>query len=253
MDAVSDRHIGDAATSSDAWAQWLASRADRRAITLEGLLPATARLVVVAPHPDDELLTCGGLMQLHAAHGGRVTVIVVTDGEASHGPASDHSRATLGSQRRAESDAGLARLGLPAAAAVRLHLPDGGLRERRNELAGALESLVDEADVVVSTWRLDGHPDHEAVGELSQQIAQRTGAGYAAAPVWMWHWAAPEDRRIPWQDLRGLRLDHAVVAHKLAALAEHRSQFMTRGGASPAVLDPPILQRAAWFTEYFFV
>lgn len=254
MAPVSDRHIGIAGTSSTAWADWLDANAAQRALDLNRLLPSTGRLVVVAPHPDDEVLTCGGLLQLHASRGGDCRIVIVTDGEASHGPASVETRAALGLQRRNESDAGMAQLGLASDVAVRLGLPDGGLRSARDALAEALASLMQPADCVVSTWHLDGHPDHETVGEVAQQVAATVGASYASAPVWMWHWATPGDPRIPWQNLRGLPLEQANIDRKLSALFEHRSQFVHRDGHDTgAVLDRPILQRAAWSKEYFFV
>ena len=42
------------------------------------------RVVVVAPHPDDEVLAAGGLMRWMACRGREVLVVGVTDGEASH-------------------------------------------------------------------------------------------------------------------------------------------------------------------------
>ena len=254
MAPVSDRHIAIAGTSSTAWASWLDSSVARCTVDLNQLLPASGRLVVVAPHPDDEVLTCGGLLQLHASRGGDCRIVIVTDGEASHGPASVETREALGRLRRNESDAGIARLGLAGDVAVRLGLPDGGLHAAQGALAAALAPLVRAGDCIVSTWHLDGHPDHETVGEVAQRVAATVGASYASAPVWMWHWAERGDPRIPWQDLRALPLDQANVDRKLSALFEHRSQFVDRDGHDTgAVLDRPILQRAAWPKEYFFV
>ncbi len=41
------------------------------------------RVVIVAPHPDDETLGAGGAALLHRQAGDRVAVVVVTDGRAS--------------------------------------------------------------------------------------------------------------------------------------------------------------------------
>ena len=38
------------------------------------------RLLVLAPHPDDEVIGCGGLIALHVREGRQVRVVVVTDG-----------------------------------------------------------------------------------------------------------------------------------------------------------------------------
>src|ERR1700761_1545366 len=63
----------------------------RRSRRLTALAPTTAvqpdRLVVVAPHPDDEVLGTAGLIQQMLVHDIAVEVIAVTDGDASHAPA----------------------------------------------------------------------------------------------------------------------------------------------------------------------
>lgn len=66
----------------------------------------TMRLLVLAPHPDDEILGCAGLMSRVTKEGGLVKVVVVTDGGLAGNP----------DVRRHESDAGLAELHLEAAA-----------------------------------------------------------------------------------------------------------------------------------------
>lgn len=53
-------------------------------ISVEQLVPDGHRAVIIAPHPDDEVLGCGGLMQGLAALGRPIQLISVTDGSASH-------------------------------------------------------------------------------------------------------------------------------------------------------------------------
>ena len=38
--------------------------------------------LVIAAHPDDEVLGCGGVMALHARAGDSVTVVIVCEGES---------------------------------------------------------------------------------------------------------------------------------------------------------------------------
>ena len=53
-------------------------------IGIDELMPAGARAVIVAPHPDDEVLGCGGLLQLLAARQIPVLLVSVTAGTASN-------------------------------------------------------------------------------------------------------------------------------------------------------------------------
>ena len=49
-------------------------------------IPAVSSAIVVAPHPDDEILGAAGLLQVLAGRGVPVQVCAVTDGEASIPP-----------------------------------------------------------------------------------------------------------------------------------------------------------------------
>ncbi|MDB5892518.1 MAG: hypothetical protein JWQ88_49, partial [Rhodoferax sp.] len=158
-------------------------------LSLDTWLPLGARLVVVAPHPDDEVLAAGGLISRHAAGGGECLVVAVTDGEASHPGSAIWTPAELARMRRAESNDGLRALGLRRAEIARLGLADGGVLAHRTQLAAGLALVLRPSDVVVTTWRLDGHPDHEATGETTADVCDHLGCRLLEAPVWMWHWA----------------------------------------------------------------
>ena len=70
-------------TSETQWQPWLQQHLSRPKPFAQWL-PDTARLVVLAPHPDDEVLACGALLALHTAPGGASLIVAITDGEASH-------------------------------------------------------------------------------------------------------------------------------------------------------------------------
>jgi LmbE family N-acetylglucosaminyl deacetylase len=99
-------------------------------------VPAMTRLLVIAPHPDDEVLGAGGLMQRVKAGGGAVRVVYLTDGDGypEGVKEEDHVEAPTakdylgyGKQRRREARAALVRLGLADAFQTFLGFPDGGL------------------------------------------------------------------------------------------------------------------------------
>ncbi len=99
-------------------------------------VPEATRLLVIAPHPDDEVLAAGGLMQRVHATGGAVRVVYLTDGEGYPEGVreEDHVQTPTpkdylgyGKQRRREARAALVRLGLADAFQTFLGFPDSGL------------------------------------------------------------------------------------------------------------------------------
>jgi len=250
MGAVAERRIAAQGTPEQAWAPLL----QRLPVcSLDSLVAADAKLVVVAPHPDDEVLACGGLLHAHAARGGSSMVIAVTDGEASHVANSSWNGAALAARRRQESAQGLQRLGVSNCAVVRLGLPDGRVQQHRDTLCSALMQLLHAKDVVVTTWQLDGHPDHEAVGDAVVLACAHTRARCLQAPVWMWHWSSAQDAGVPWQRMQAFPLTPAARQRKRAALAAHASQLTPRSDTSGPVLDELIVARAGRPAEYFFI
>ena len=245
------RILDDGTTDEAAWRDWLGTL-QPPTLALDTFVSMGQRLVVVSPHPDDEVLACGGLLALHAQRGGAVAIVAVTDGEASHRRDPAWPARRLASARRVERRRGLARLGLTAGSVTRLGLPDTAVASHRGALQRGLRQVLRPTDCVVSPWRLDGHPDHDAAGTETALVCADLGCRLIEAPVWMWHWSAPADARVPWQRLRALALPPEAMTRKAAALAEHTTQLGARGDDAP-VLGPAIRARAAWGAEYFLV
>lgn len=239
MDVVEkedDRAIRGEGTTEAEWHAWTGLHR-MQATTAQALVPDGARAVVVAPHPDDEVLAVGGLLAQLARRGTAVRVILVTDGTASHRGSRDWPADRLGRERPRESRDALRRLGVDAEP-LRLGLPDGGLQGLESLLAARLAPLLERDDVVFTTWRRDGHPDHEATGHACAFAAARVGPRLVEVPVWAWHWAAPGDPRIPWARARCLALDPDASRRKRDAVQAFASQLQP----DPSTGRPPILR-----------
>jgi LmbE family N-acetylglucosaminyl deacetylase len=213
---------------------------------------ARDRVVVIAAHPDDETLGAGGLVAACARRGIAVSVVVASDGEASHPRSPTHSAARLAAIRRVEVQRALDTLA-PAVRVRFLGLPDGQLAGHHEALRMHLEQFARDATHLVSPWIGDRHPDHEACGSVAAELARATGARHWQYPVWAWHWGRPGTDDLPWGQLQRLALSAADVAVKEQALLCHVSQHAP---LSPAVGDEAILppQMLAHFTrpdEYF--
>ncbi len=118
------------------------------------------RVVLFAPHPDDEVLGAGGMLAFHARRGDEVRVIVATDGAA--GAATAAEREALRAKREDESRRAAAVLGVSD---VRfLALEDGALGSRPDlvaKLSSELESFGPE--LVYAPSPFEYHPDHRAL------------------------------------------------------------------------------------------
>jgi LmbE family N-acetylglucosaminyl deacetylase len=217
------------------------------------LPPDPASPLVVAPHPDDEILGAAGLLARAARTGAPAEVVAVTDGEASHPDSVVVTRERLAAIRRRETDEALRRLGAAGRPVHRLGHPDGAVDE--DALTVALAGLLHPGRRCVATWRHDGHPDHEAVGRAAARACAATGAVLIEYPVWTWHWAEPADPRVPWAAARALVLTPDERERKRAAIAAFVSQIAPLGPApaDAAILPSHVLARFDRPVEVFFV
>lgn len=213
-------------------ARWLPARSPLAALRGDPLDPGTlGRVVVLAPHPDDESLGCGGLLAALARRGEEVRVVFASDGEGSHRRSRSHPPDRLGALRRAEARAALAVLGVPEGAARFLALPDRSIpgpdAPGFDDAVAAFARAVDgfPADTVVLPWRRDPSADHRAAWAVADRGCRVAGLATARRleyPVWLWH--DPTDRpRNGEVRVLELAIGPDLDAKRRAILA-HRSQ-----------------------------
>ena len=195
--------------------------------TPDALLGAGVPLIL-APHPDDESLGCGGLIAACCAMGRPPIVVVLTDGARSHPGSAAFPPARLVALRAAETRAAVAALGL---APSRLHfmgLPDGEVPrtgQAMQDAAVALAAIAQRAGVgtILGSWEHDPHADHLAAHTIAARAAALTGTRLLSYPVW--GWALPPRRRLDVGAIVGARIDiTAQLPLKRRAIAAHASQ-----------------------------
>ena len=225
---------------------------------LASLSPA----LVVAPHPDDESLGCGGLLALLGDAGVDVHPVLVTDGAASH----PNSRRFDAEARRALRDAewrhALSCLGLGNAQPHRLGWPDGDVPvasdPRFASATAALRTLLDQIDpeLVLLPWRRDPHPDHRA----SHALVRAALRGRTPAPRCLEYVVWTEDRGVAGDmpragEARCWSLDiSAALGRKCLAIAAHRSQhgYVITDDPGGFVISAEMRRRSERPREYFF-
>ncbi|WP_439534012.1 PIG-L deacetylase family protein [Polymorphobacter sp.] len=193
-------------------ARWHAAS---RPTDLAALLGTTRTIGIVVPHPDDETLGCGGLVAAAAALGLDVTVTLLTDGDASHPGSRAWPPARLARRRRQEAIEAVAGLTGGAGRVVFAGASDGQLADRPDTAR-----LVPPADLYVTCWRDDPHPDHRAAYGIAETVARSRGVPLLAFPLWVL------DTAIAVPDLPLYRLDVSPqLALKRRALTAHSSQL----------------------------
>ncbi len=223
---------------------------------IEQLLPAGSRAVIVAPHPDDEVLGCGGLMQMLGQQQIPMLLISVTAGTASNMGSHYWTPQRLSIARPLESGQALHRLGLEQSQYKWLHagFPDTQVNLFEDELSQFLLGYLQPNDVVFTTWRADGHSDHEATARACLAACEQAQVPLREIPIWAWHWADPEDSRIPWERARKLPLDTWTQARKRHAIQAFVSQIHPDPLADlPPVLPACALERLQQPFELLFV
>jgi LmbE family N-acetylglucosaminyl deacetylase len=146
-----------------------------------------AGLMVLAPHPDDESLAAGGLIQRALGYGARVSVVFISDGENNPWPQrvlerrvwiGARQRAGWARRRRAEADAAMRTLGVAPASVHRLGWPDGGitwmLLDDTAAMLATMRGLVERErpTLLVLPDLVDRHPDHSAIHVLMEMVFQ---------------------------------------------------------------------------------
>ena len=190
-------------------------------------------LLVVAPHPDDETLGCGGLIALALRRGLTVHTVFVTDGGASHPGSAAWNRRRLAERREREAGEALRQLGAGAEPRTFLRLRDADMPARGSpaharavaEIAAILGDL--SPALALLPWRRDPHRDHQDSWQLAMNAIAASGRSpeileYA---IWLDELGQPGDRpRVG--EMEEVLIDvSAGLEAKRHAIEAHESQL----------------------------
>lgn len=202
------------------------------------------RVLILYPHPDDEVLSCGGYIGQLRAAGAQVTLATLTKGEC--GTPDAHTDVRLKHIRSAEAHAAAQILGVSRL--IIEDFGDGKLEHKQSFLQKYVRSLMTEIqpDLVI-TYDLSGlygHTDHVALSEAVTAVRARyfpdTALWYNTLPVRLLQLAKlPEHMaKDPKFRSRCLRPTHKVWVGwswlaKAKAIRAYRSQFESFSSALP--------------------
>lgn len=126
------------------------------------------RILIVAPHPDDETLGCGGILALY---GPQCDVLLMTDGRKG-GPA-DGSQTEEQTAAIRKSEFELAMDGFGIHEYKELAIPDSTLKANKNKVSGM---NLKGYDYIFVPNRSERHPDHRAAYDIIKRLCKRQKA-----------------------------------------------------------------------------
>ncbi len=197
------------------------------------------RILILAPHPDDETLAAGGLTLRALASGAQVQVIFLTDGDNSpwvqriverRWRIGSEDRARFGNRRCNEATRALSILGVPLENVSFWSYPDQGMTDllinNSREIVDRLVSKIEEWDptVLVTPSMLDLHPDHNATAVMVYFALNRLKDKQAPKHIlsYIIHGKNIIDKTA---EAAKIRLNQEEKEKKLKALTCHKSQM----------------------------
>ncbi|MBE9137634.1 PIG-L family deacetylase [Nodosilinea sp. LEGE 07088] len=196
-------------------------------------LSVSGPVLVVAPHPDDETLGCGGALALLRAQSLSVRVLVVSDGTQSHPRSRLYPGPQLRQLREAETLAALALLGVPRSHVTFLGLPDGRVPHLGLASPGAAAAALGQCQQVVERvaprtiflpYQFDPHRDHRATWSLVQRAIAvlPQPPRLIEYPIWDWDLQRRQPLNAQYQAWRLNIAPYVEIKHQ--AIACYRSQ-----------------------------
>ncbi len=208
---------------------------------------ARTRLLVIAPHPDDETIATGLLVQQVRAAGGEVRIVLLTAGDNNPWPqrwlerrwrigAVDRQR--WASRRSAELQQALASLGLPPSTLQALGWSDLGVTDMLLHSTGHAVATVMRAldqfspDLIVLPSLQDRHPDHSAA-----HVLVRLALASRVAPPMLFAYLVHGQAGAG--DFVQIDATPAQVSNKRAALQAYGSQIALSGKRLRRLVERP--------------
>jgi LmbE family N-acetylglucosaminyl deacetylase len=230
--------------------------ASRRGLTFH----SQGAILIAAPHPDDEVLGCGGLITRVLSKGGQVSVIVFTGGECSHSSCCSIAGEVVKQARRELTMKAAECLSLAKNNITFLDWGDGQIgrdgpdesSHKVEELAGWIARLRPEA--VFAPHPFEGWPDHEAAERITRAAMEQSGVVCRLFHYCVWFWFSMPLRnalKIYWRKARLLDIAD-VYERKQAAMEAYLKPCAPCGNPWSGVLPRELVRAFRWKKELFF-
>ncbi len=217
-------------------------------------------VMILAPHPDDESLSCGGTIAMLAEGDKKVVVVFITDGSMSHPNSKKYPAQKLAATRKAEAIAALNELNVFENNIFFFDKKDRSLPCRNEpgfeQNAEALKQLIDmcKPDLIFVPYQKDPHPDHRATWQMLMHIRTNTQKVFSILEYLIWLYNLGKDDDLPKEKFTCKYIDiKNYTVQKQKAIAQHVSQTTKLIDDDPQgfILTPDVLQHFNMNKEFF--
>ncbi|MHC5671884.1 PIG-L deacetylase family protein [Nostoc sp.] len=190
---------------------------------------ASSPVLIVAPHPDDETLGCGGAIALLRSLNCHVQVLVISDGTLSHPRSRKYPADTLRSLREAETLSALKLLGVEVNHVTFWRMQDGSISTQYQSVVVSCRAYITEVapQIIFLPWRDDPHADHRGTWKLIHAVLDGLRLSPRLIEYPIWDWDSEQRGSLPASlEVTIWRLNISTVLElKQQAIAAYRSQI----------------------------
>ena len=209
------------------------------------------KVLIVAPHPDDEVLGCSGLIQRLLSEGKRVDVVILSGGGRSHATCCDVDESLLIESRRNLSRTADRILGLPLENLHFFDYPDGNIAFDNSETE-RLRALIDRLrpQSIFVPHRGEGWKDHLSAGQIARKLIEgKSDVSCYEYCVWFWYYNV---WHIDWKNAFILKMTKEEYSRKNEAIDIYIQPKAPCGKPWSGVLPPVFVRANRWWKELYF-
>lgn len=217
-------------------------------------LPDHDNILIISPHPDDEIFGCGGLIIRQIKKNKKVSVIILTGGEASHAGCCNINTDKLKEKRK--------KLSLEAAKITKtpqndiyfMNFTDGNINKKDNEIE-QLEKIIKKInpDAVFFTNAFEGWSDHIISGEIIKELLANKNTELFEYCVWLWfNMPIRKIFKIHWKKTQIIKLTNQEIELKNKSIDCYIFPKSACGRPYSGSLPKVFIQSNRWKKELYF-
>lgn len=210
----------------------------------------TNKILILAPHPDDEVFGCSGLIKQQIFVGKKIYIIFMTKGESSHKGCCNIEQNELISKRAKLTDNALKLLNVSKDNIYRLSYPDGALCYESAETEKLKDLIISiKPDAIFVPHSGEGWNDHIKTQNIAGELIKDKNIELYAYCVWFWYYNV---WNIDWKKAFVIKMNKEQHKLKNQAIDEYIKPLAACGKPYSGVLPKVFVWANRWKKELYF-